>query len=160
MLGEQAFSTPYLENALPGQEMNQMPKGLCAPAETIRRNRVAPHKIFVPSLLAKRKGLEYHLDATMERAGWVVLSVTHWPGWRAYVDGNRVRTHHANHAFLGVYIPQGKHRVRLVYLPESFTRGRAISLFVLFVLLVLLVPSVLSSRRCSPSSSTPRSPSR
>ncbi len=76
----------------------------------------------------QRVGLEYHLDVTMERAGWVVVSETHWPGWRAYVDGSRVRAHFANHAFLGVHVPEGRHRVRLVYWPESFTRGRAISL--------------------------------
>ena len=76
----------------------------------------------------ERAGLEYHLDATMERAGWIVISETHWPGWRAYVDGKRVRAHFANHAFLGVHVPAGEHRVRLRFLPESFTRGRAISL--------------------------------
>ena len=107
------------------------------------------------SVRVERVGLEYHLDARMERAGWVVISVTHWPGWRAYIDGKRVRAHYANHAFLGVHVPEGRHRVRLVYLPESFTRGRAISLAVLGVFIVVCY----SSRRCSPSFSTPRSPS-
>jgi hypothetical protein len=74
-------------------------------------------------------------DVTMERAGWVVISETHWPGWRAYVDGQRVRPHFANHAFLGVHVPAGTHQVRLAYLPESFTRGRAISLAALLALL-------------------------
>ena len=82
----------------------------------------------------ERKGLEYHLDATLERPSWIVVAETHWPGWRAYVDGNRVRAHFANHAFIGVHVPAGRHTVRLVYLPESFTRGRAISLGALVVL--------------------------
>jgi hypothetical protein len=76
----------------------------------------------------EREGLEYHLDATMQRPGWIVISETHWPGWRAYVDGRRVRAHFANHAFLGVYVPAGRHRVRVVFLPESFTWGRVVSL--------------------------------
>ena len=84
----------------------------------------------------QRVGLEYNLDATMQRAGWIVISETHWPGWRAYIDGRRVRAHFANHAFLGVYAPEGRHRVRLVYLPESFTRGRAISLATLLLLVL------------------------
>ncbi|HEV7238874.1 MAG TPA: YfhO family protein [Thermoanaerobaculia bacterium] len=85
----------------------------------------------------ERVGLEYHLIATMQRAGWIVISETHWPGWRAYIDGRRVRAHFANHAFVGVHVPEGRHRVRLVYLPESFTRGRAISLATLLLLLIL-----------------------
>lgn len=88
----------------------------------------------------ERKGLEYHLDATMERASWVVISETHWPGWRAYVDGKRVRPHFANHAFLGVHVPAGRHRVRLVYWPESFTWGRLISVgTLLFIGLIGLI---------------------
>jgi len=86
----------------------------------------------------ERKGLAYHLDVTMESAGWVVISETHWPGWRAYVDGKRVRPHYANHAFLGVHVPAGSHGVRLVYLPESFTRGRVVSLVGLIGLIGLI----------------------
>ncbi|HEX6085527.1 MAG TPA: YfhO family protein [Thermoanaerobaculia bacterium] len=86
----------------------------------------------------RRKGLEYELDATMQRAGWIVVAETHWPGWRAYVDGKAVRPHYANHAFLGVHVPAGTHRVRLVYLPESFTRGRVISAVALLVAVLLV----------------------
>ncbi len=82
----------------------------------------------------ERVGLEYHLDATMQRPGWIVISETHWPGWRAYIDGKRVRAHFANHAFLGVHVPAGEHRVRLVFLPESFVRGRGISLATVVVI--------------------------
>jgi len=95
-----------------------------------------------------REGLEYELDATMERAGWIVISETHWPGWRAYIDGKAARPHYANHAFLGVHVPAGRHRVRLVYLPASFTRGRLISVIALLGVVFYLV------LRCWPSSST------
>ena len=68
------------------------------------------------------------IDTTMSRDGWVVVSQTAWKGWRAYIDGRRVQWRYANHAFLGVWVPAGHHDVRLVYLPDSFVRGRAISL--------------------------------
>ncbi len=90
-------------------------------------------------LTLRRSGLAYELDARMENDGWVVLSATAWNGWRAYVDGRRVQPHFANHAFLGVYVPRGNHRVALAYLPESFTRGRNISLFTLGFLAVAAV---------------------
>ena len=86
----------------------------------------------------RRKGLEYELEAVMQRAGWIVVSETHWPGWRAYLDGRPVRPHYANHAFLGVHVPAGTHHVRLVYLPASFTRGRLISAVALLVALLLV----------------------
>jgi len=85
----------------------------------------------------QRSGLAYELTASMERAGWVVVSATAWKGWRAYVDGRRATPHFANHAFLGVYVPAGTHRVELRYLPDSFTRGRAVSLATAVLLLLI-----------------------
>jgi membrane protein YfhO len=90
-------------------------------------------------LTLRRSGLGYDIDARMEQDGWVVVSATAWKGWRAYVDGRRVQAHFANHAFLGVYVPRGSHRVGLSYLPESFTRGRNISLGTLGFLAVAAV---------------------
>ena len=79
------------------------------------------------TLVTRRDGLAYEIDATMDLDGWVVISDTKWPGWRAYIDGKRVETHYANHAFIGVFVPKGKHHLRVVFHPESFTRGRNIT---------------------------------
>lgn len=97
-----------------------------------------PHDIANgPGTLAvRRDGSAYDIDASMEGDGWVVISETHWPGWRAYVDGNRVQARFANHAFLGVYVPKGTHKVRLVYQPEGYTRGRNITLLTITGLVV------------------------
>ena len=89
-----------------------------------------PHEIANgPGELAlRREGTTaYAIDAKMELDGWVVLSDSKWPGWRAYIDGRRVETHYANHAFVGVFVPKGTHRLRLVYVPEAFTRGRNVT---------------------------------
>jgi hypothetical protein len=85
----------------------------------------------------------YHLEADMLGDGWIVLSTVNWPGWRAYVDGRRVKTHTANHAFVSVYVPRGSHKVRMVYLPQSFVIGRAIS----FVTLAGLIAASVFRRR-------------
>jgi hypothetical protein len=81
-------------------------------------------------------GGRYLLDAAMERDGWIVLSETAWKGWRAYVDGRRVEMQTANVSFLGVHIPAGRHTVRVVYWPESFVTGRAITFATLAALLI------------------------
>jgi hypothetical protein len=70
---------------------------------------------------------QYDLDADMQGDGWIVLTESAWKGWRAYVDGRRVKPQRANVAFLSVYVPKGKHAVRFVYWPESFVAGRAVS---------------------------------
>jgi uncharacterized membrane protein YfhO len=69
----------------------------------------------------------FAIDATMERDGWLVVSVPAWKDWRASVDGRRVKTQFANHAFLGIHVPTGRHRVELTFLPRGFVVGRAIS---------------------------------
>jgi hypothetical protein len=99
------------------------------------------------ALRSRRPGGEYVFDAAMQRDGWVVISDSAWPGWRAYLDGRRVRMQGANAAILSVYVPAGRHRVRVVYRPDSFVRGRAISAATLLALLLLGV--VLRRRRAS-----------
>ena len=88
------------------------------------------------TLVTRRDGLAYEIDATMDLDGWVVISDTKWPGWRAYIDGRRVETHYANHAFIGVFVPKGKHHLRVVFHPEAFTRGRNITLVTILGVIV------------------------
>lgn len=92
-------------------------------------------------------GGRYLLDATMQRDGWIVISETAWKGWRAYVDDRRVAMQTANASFIAVHVPPGHHTVRVVYWPESFVTGRAISLTTLAALAVFAVVRGLKSRR-------------
>jgi hypothetical protein len=80
------------------------------------------------AVVTRNRRLGYELDVTMEQGGWVVASLPRWRGWRAYVDGRRTGTRFANHAFLGVPVPKGRHRVRLVFLPAGFVAGGVLSL--------------------------------
>jgi hypothetical protein len=91
------------------------------------------------TLTTQRTGRSYEIQATMLEDGWVVLSESAWKGWRAYVDGKRVQTQFANHAFLGVYVPKGTHKVRVIYQPESFTRGRNVTLATIVGLIAFFV---------------------
>ncbi|HYH07754.1 MAG TPA: YfhO family protein [Thermoanaerobaculia bacterium] len=117
-----------------------------------------PHEIAngPGSVMPRRGGLAYDLDVSMASDGWLVVSATHWKGWRAYVDGKRVTTRFANHAFIGVFVPRGKHRVQLDYLPESFTLGRNISLFALALVAIFGFHSARACLRSSSTSPRPR----
>lgn len=70
------------------------------------------------------------IDVSARSAGAKVLVVsTPWePGWRAWLDGRRVRPAIADTLFLATPIPAGDHRLRLRYLPAPVQFGLYISL--------------------------------
>jgi membrane protein YfhO len=89
------------------------------------------------TVVVRDRSLGYDLDVTMENDGWLVASLPAWSGWRATIDGRRAATRFANHAFLGIHVPRGRHRVELVFLPKSFVLGAWISLVTVVALLCL-----------------------
>ena len=84
----------------------------------------------------RRSGNGVRFDADMRADGWVVVSETAWVGWRAYIDGRRVKHYPADATLLGVFVPAGRHDVRLVYLPDSFVVGRTITFVTIAALLI------------------------
>lgn len=66
----------------------------------------------------------------------LVLSENHYPGWRAYLDGNLVETLRLDYNLRGVTVPAGEHSIVFAYRPKSVLIGLAISLLTLIALLV------------------------
>ncbi|MFL6245979.1 MAG: YfhO family protein, partial [Thermoanaerobaculia bacterium] len=106
-----------------------------APGAIVERGN-GPGRI---TLRSRSRGGEYVFDADMQGDGWAVISDSSWEGWRAYVNSRRVKMSRANAAFLSVYLPAGKQTVRVVYMPTSFVRGRAITFATLIVLVMVIV---------------------
>jgi len=116
----------------------------------IEAREYPPHQIAngPGQVTTRRARLGFDMDAQMDGDGWIVISQTAWKGWRAYVDGRRVEMKYANHAFLGLFVAAGRHHIRLSYLPDSFTHGRAISFATLALLIVIgLTRRVMSRTR-------------
>jgi hypothetical protein len=67
------------------------------------------------------------IAAPMQFAGYVVLSDTFYPGWKAYVDGRPAHLVAANYAFRAVYVSAGRHIVEFRYQPDSVALGGALS---------------------------------
>jgi hypothetical protein len=106
-------------------------------------------------IVIRNRRLGYDLDVTMENGGWIVASLPAWSGWRATVDGHAVPARFANHAFLGVHVPRGRHRVQLVFLPRSFVWGAWISLSTIVFLIgitIVRLRATASTRASSPGS--------
>ena len=77
----------------------------------------------------------------------VGTSIPAWPGWRAELDGRSLPLLAFNHAFVGLRVPPGTHRVVLCYAPGGFGRGLAASAGSVLVLGAWLT---LDRRRRSP----------
>lgn len=86
---------------------------------------------------------EVVLDVSLEEEGFLVLSDSYYPGWRAYVDGQEVRLLRANYAVRAVQLSPGVHRVRFAYEPLSVRLGLAVSI----VGSLAVVLSLVASRR-------------
>lgn len=74
------------------------------------------------------------IDTNLPNNGFLVLSDTYYPGWKAFVDGKESKVYRANYILRAVYLAKGKHQVKFIYDPLSFKVGKYISLFTLFSL--------------------------
>jgi len=66
------------------------------------------------------------------------LSDSDYPGWQAFVDGQKTIIYRADYAFRAVFVPAGQHQVLFRYRPQSFVWGARISLASLILGLVLI----------------------
>ncbi|MDD5223129.1 MAG: YfhO family protein [bacterium] len=60
------------------------------------------------------------VDAETEKAGWLLLLDSYYPGWEAKVDGKPVEIFRADGFFRAVRIPAGRHGVVFHYSPAVF----------------------------------------
>ena len=79
--------------------------------------------------------IEAHIDAP----GFLVLSDTYYPGWKAHVDGKPNRIYKADYTLRAVYLEPGKHIVKFTYDPFSFKIGAMITLATIGILLGLWI---------------------
>ena len=85
----------------------------------------------------------------------LVLSANHYPGWRAYVDGQAVEVMRVNYNQRGVAVPAGNHFVTFLYRPKSLLIGLVISVL---ALAGLVLWASVGNRRLARTKSRPGSP--
>lgn len=86
---------------------------------------------------AKATQLEVSYDAP--DSGYMVITDSFYPGWQAYLDGQRVPIYRANYLFQAVRTTAGPHHLVLKYEPYSLEWGLTITLWALGFLAVLVV---------------------
>ena len=57
----------------------------------------------------------YHLETKNDSTGWLVLSESNLPGWKADIDGAGVPIFRANELYMAVEVPSGVHSVDFHY---------------------------------------------
>lgn len=70
---------------------------------------------------------EVVIDATCGAPCLLVLTDLHYPGWEAWVDGERAEVVRTNLAFRGVFLDAGTHRVVHRFRPKSLWLGLGIA---------------------------------
>jgi hypothetical protein len=78
--------------------------------------------------------------------GYLVLADVWYPGWRCTVDGGPTKLYRANFLFRAVAVDSGFHIVDFTFAPDSYARGKAVSLVTLAGLVGLAVLRFRGSR--------------
>ncbi len=79
---------------------------------------------------------------------FLFFGTTYLPtGWNAYVDNVETNIHQTNHGFMGIVVPQGKHKVEFIYLPASFVISKYISFILSGAILILLLLILIMEKR-------------
>ncbi|MHB8993355.1 MAG: YfhO family protein, partial [Chloroflexota bacterium] len=71
--------------------------------------------------------------------GFLLLNELSYPGWNAYLDGQRIRVWRANYLFRAVEVPSGEHEVEFRFEPDSLKLGLALCLPTVALLLAAAV---------------------
>ena len=67
------------------------------------------------------------LQTEAPAASLVVISQSHYPAWKARVDGRPARIWRANYAFQAIEVPAGRHQIRLAYEDKQLLAGAVLS---------------------------------
>jgi hypothetical protein len=92
------------------------------------RSRAAPPGFAGASRIVRLGAERVTLEVEANNPGFVVLADAFDPGWRATIDGRPAPVRRANVAFRAVEVPNGRHRVEMVYRPRSVAIGLSLSL--------------------------------
>lgn len=84
---------------------------------------------------------------TTPRPGILTSSIPYSTGWQVRVNGQAAKTIRTNQAFLGIYLPAGRHRVTFTYHVPGLGLGARISLIGLIWTAITALTTVVFRRR-------------
>jgi hypothetical protein len=90
---------------------------------------------------------EIEVHVVLGCSGLLVVSDTFYPGWTAFVDGERAPIYEVFGALRGIAAGPGDHRVKMLYRPPIVMYGATLSLSILAVCFFWIIKTNLGSSR-------------
>ena len=84
-----------------------------------------------------KNGMECTFDA--KSSGYACFEIAYDEGWHVEIDGQEIEKEAIYDVFLGAKIPEGKHSIKIYYIPQGFIAGSIISIISLILLICLVI---------------------
>ena len=82
---------------------------------------------------------------TDKNALFVISDVFYPPGWRIYIDEQKVETvYKTDHAIQSIIVPSGSHKIEMHFEPESYSRNINLAYISVSILYLTLLGSLIS----------------
>jgi hypothetical protein len=107
------------------------------------------HQLRATAKIVRYENERVTIAASADSEAILVLADSHYPGWKAFVDGKQEVIRRANLFFRAVPLPAGNHTVEFRYEPKSFTIGLVISVVTLVALALVTAVFAFRSRNNS-----------
>ncbi len=122
-----AWTVHEVENiSMPAGMAGSLPDtGECEGREPVESVKNTPHEIVA--------------TVSMQCSGFVIFADPYYPGWQAYLDGERVPIYPAYGALRAIAVGAGRHRMEFVYRPRSVYAGAGLTALGLLTAVVLLI---------------------
>ncbi len=82
-------------------------------------------------------------DVDSKNGGLVVFSEIYYPGWKATIDGAPAEIGRVNYVLRAMNVPAGKHKIEMVYDPQSIHTTEAIANTALILLLLGFIAAIV-----------------
>ena len=95
---------------------------------------------FNEELKLKQITMNEFLIALNGEEGWLVLSerFAHFPGWKATINGKELNIYKADNVISAIHLNGEKGELIIKYLPDSFKKGKIITVFTILLLIIYL----------------------
>jgi len=101
--------------------------------EILSQLRQAPLQTISQTKITRYSPNEVIIKADMKHPGFLILSDSYHPDWKAYVDGTPTKIYLADSLLRAVFLKQGEHTVVFRFQPVSFIIGAVISALTLLI---------------------------
>ena len=127
------YRTTAVKEAAPGEATGTVQRGETSFDDHVEITSYAPERVALAAHLAS--------------PGWLILADTHYPGWRATVNGQATEIIPVNVLFRAVELPAGNSEITFEFKPASVRNGALVSGIALLAVVVLLGALYYQRRR-------------